>query len=394
MSVNCSTLGQNAGLPQAPEAGLSDNLALQTRYDAVISLSAALRSRSSIEDLTSIVCREWKYSANVGRWRLITQVDGKFLILCCHGVNGVMQWLSDADMLHSDMKLWNLKYADRMDMETFHKKFPDLQNWIGDEQTRQVSLLPLDRCERGYRFVLCLASARGPFHRLDAKFINAVSSVFVGELGYLLTMERLTRKLEQEARQDPLTGLANRRTFLADFDRVWRYAMRHQQPISLLMLDIDYFKQYNDRFGHLAGDECLRKVAEILNSTIRRPLDLLGRVGGEEFAIVLPETTPEGALGGAGRIIEAINLAALPHEVGGMKTNVTLSVGAATVVPSQGQAMTELMDMADKALYEAKRSGRNRVKAAPYPIPCNGGGDQVLGRGTAPSAYSPRAAGG
>ena len=179
-----------------------------------------------------------------------------------------------------------------------------------------------------------------------------------------LELEAATAELARLAAIDALTGLANRRLFDAQLEQEWRRAAREETPLSLLLLDVDNFKRFNDRYGHPAGDACLRQVAAAVGGTIHRPGDLAARYGGEELAVLLPGTDQFGAVVLAERLRAAIERLGIPHEgnprCGGV---VTASVGAATIVPA-GQNTgdgTTLLAQADAALYEAKRAGRNRV---------------------------------
>jgi len=171
----------------------------------------------------------------------------------------------------------------------------------------------------------------------------------------------LNDRLEQMAVTDGLTGLANRRHFNQTLDREWRRARRDLDLVSLLMIDIDHFKGYNDRLGHLAGDECLRRVARAIGSCVRRPLDLAARYGGEEFAVVLPGTDSAGAFAVAQRVREAVAAVALPHPDHGKP--VTVSIGIATLRPIADDAETILIAASDEALYRAKEAGRDRAVA-------------------------------
>jgi len=171
----------------------------------------------------------------------------------------------------------------------------------------------------------------------------------------------LNDRLELMAVTDGLTGLANRRHFNQTLDREWRRARREIDLVSLLMIDIDHFKGYNDRLGHLAGDECLRRVAQAIGSCVRRPLDLAARYGGEEFAVVLPGTDAAGAMAVAQRVREAVAAAAMPHPDSGKF--VTVSIGIATLRPIADDSETLLIAASDEALYRAKDAGRDRVVA-------------------------------
>jgi len=168
-------------------------------------------------------------------------------------------------------------------------------------------------------------------------------------------------ELQRLTNVDGLTGLSNRRYFNEYIETEWNHAVRTGNPISLLMIDIDHFKQYNDSYGHLAGDEVLRAVAQAVKRHFRRATDLAARFGGEEFVVVLP-LTPASDLRllaeGAVKAVEALNL---PHIASSVGDKVTVSVGGATATPQRGERFFTLIDAADMALYEAKREGRNRA---------------------------------
>lgn len=165
---------------------------------------------------------------------------------------------------------------------------------------------------------------------------------------------------------DGLTGIANRRRFDETIQTEWKRAFRQGEPLSLLMLDIDFFKRYNDTYGHQAGDECLRQIATTLVKSMKRPGDLAARYGGEEFACVLPGVSPEGTLKIANRIHEAVKRLAIPHEDSPVNVVVTASVGVTTMIPAEDQGWDRLMERADKALYQAKKTGRDRVVVLEY----------------------------
>ena len=169
--------------------------------------------------------------------------------------------------------------------------------------------------------------------------------------------------LEQLAVTDPLTRLANRRAFDQCMAGEWRRGMREHAPLSLLLIDADWFKSYNDTYGHPRGDSCLKQIAEAALDVVTRPRDLVARIGGEEFAIILPNTPPHGALEVGNHICEALRLRRLPHNTN-PTGQVTVSIGCATIVPSLGQHVGVLMQRADKALYAAKHAGRNQVRSS------------------------------
>ncbi len=171
------------------------------------------------------------------------------------------------------------------------------------------------------------------------------------------------RAVEAMAITDALTGLANRRRFDTCLTHEWRRALRTHSPLSLLLIDVDLFKAYNDRFGHLRGDSCLKQIAEAAQDAVMRPGDMVARFGGEEFAAILPETGSHGAFQIASRICKELCARRLPHpdNRSGM---VTVSIGCATLRPQLGGHASSLIELADQALYRAKRSGRNRVCCA------------------------------
>ncbi len=181
---------------------------------------------------------------------------------------------------------------------------------------------------------------------------------------------RIRTHLEQKKKRDllvklasvdPLTGIPNRRHFTNVFEVEWRRARRGGTSISLMLMDVDYFKQYNDTYGHSAGDECLRKIAQSLSHSLKRPGDCAARIGGEEFAILLPETDTLGAAIIADRIrldIEALNI---PHAGSKEIGHVTVSAGVATCTPTEEMERQALLNAADEMLYQAKKRGRNQV---------------------------------
>jgi len=173
--------------------------------------------------------------------------------------------------------------------------------------------------------------------------------------------------LTKMALVDNLTGVANRRHFDKVMESEWRRCFRSKSDLSLVMLDIDHFKAYNDNLGHLAGDVCLRQVANELKMALRRPGDTLSRYGGEEFAVVLPDTPLAGAQIVAENLRLAIENAKIPHPTSLHGGVVTVSVGVACTVPGNNGAWKALLKLADEALYEAKKLGRNRVAAQHLP---------------------------
>jgi two-component system cell cycle response regulator len=162
---------------------------------------------------------------------------------------------------------------------------------------------------------------------------------------------------------DPLTQIANRRQFDAFLDKEWQRAIRNAAPLSLVVLDVDHFKLYNDTLGHAAGDACLQKVAQALQDQAARPTDLAARFGGEEFVLLFAETPLEAATGLAETIRSAIEALQLPNPRSPTSPWLTVSVGVATIVPTQLDGIEQFFVCADRAMYAAKAGGRNRVEA-------------------------------
>ena len=167
--------------------------------------------------------------------------------------------------------------------------------------------------------------------------------------------------LREMVARDGLTGIQNRRMFDQHIQLVWQQGVRNQQRVAVLLADIDCFKDYNDRYGHQAGDECLRAVAVSLSQCARRPLDFVARYGGEEFAVVLYEASREYVAEVVTRIQRSIAELNISHEASKVASRLTVSIGAAFVLPSDSRTLAGLIQLADEALYSAKEQGRNRV---------------------------------
>lgn len=182
-----------------------------------------------------------------------------------------------------------------------------------------------------------------------------------------LRLKTFADELRRVAAVDGLTGLANRRTFDSQLKLEWSRTARTGNSLSLILLDVDHFKKYNDHYGHPAGDRCLRQVAEALGGQARRSTDLAARVGGEEFALLLPDTDAAGAHDAAERIRAAVAGLSIAHAASTTASHVTVSIGVATCQPNttnQPRTFEDLLDQSDQALYAAKSQGRNRVAVA------------------------------
>lgn len=174
----------------------------------------------------------------------------------------------------------------------------------------------------------------------------------------------LQKELEELSFKDGLTGVANRRMFDTVLETEWLKAKQNQQPLSLMIIDIDYFKEYNDLYGHLQGDDCLKQVAQTLTGVAARARDFFGRFGGEEFVLLLPETDENAAWQVAERCRQALFKRQIPHDGSKVSQLLTISLGIHTMTPRQQDELTDFIDKADKQLYKAKQLGRNCIQAA------------------------------
>jgi diguanylate cyclase (GGDEF)-like protein len=217
---------------------------------------------------------------------------------------------------------------------------PELQEWAGDIWIN----VQHTRAPDGY-----LISAR----------INVTDMVRRGK-----TLEATNQILTKQTSTDGLTGLSNRRSFDQALDVEWQRASRSQTPLSLLMVDIDHFKNFNDHYGHLAGDECLRRVANALADCVRRAGEMAVRYGGEEFVLLLPGADTAHACETAQNCLDRLNREAMPHAASPTAKHVTVSIGVATVVPDASTNATLLVNSADAAMYRAKTGGRARYELA------------------------------
>ncbi len=179
----------------------------------------------------------------------------------------------------------------------------------------------------------------------------------------LFSALELGQALEQLVRLDSLTGIPNRRFFEEELSKEWGRAERTNEMLSVIIADIDHFKEYNDRYGHPAGDDCLITVARTLQRALYRPTDIVARIGGEEFALILPRTNLEGALAVAEHLQERIIALNIRHDASPTATQITLSFGVSSSENGSASSPADLIRAADEALYEAKRLGRNRIEA-------------------------------
>jgi len=175
-----------------------------------------------------------------------------------------------------------------------------------------------------------------------------------------LALKDANQKLEVLVNLDGLTKVANRRCFDARLNEEWKRLARDEQLLSIILFDLDFFKFYNDLYGHLAGDDCLTQIAQTIHQTVDRAGDLVARYGGEEFVVLLPNTDFDGAISVAERIQQAVQDLAIPHQQSKVKSTVTISLGIASILPTIEVRPNTLIDQAAQALYRAKQQGRDR----------------------------------
>jgi diguanylate cyclase (GGDEF)-like protein/PAS domain S-box-containing protein len=203
-----------------------------------------------------------------------------------------------------------------------------------------------------------LAINAGALHDASGQLVAVVET-----LRDMTSEKQAQFDLERIVNCDGLTGIMNRRGFDEALMSEWKRASRDGSELSLMMIDVDHFKSFNDKFGHQAGDACLRKISQSLSAAMRRPTDLLARYGGEEISAILPCTKLRGAVLVAERMLKFVSAIDTATIIRGVPAAVTVSIGVASMFPSRHQSCNELVDRADRALYQAKRDGRNRVTA-------------------------------
>ena len=297
------------------------------------------------------------HTQQVQRLRMI--VDGMDEGLVLLGQDGRIQYANPASercLGYTDHELAGRRLAELL----AEPRASDVAAWFDIDGAH-------DRC-RGTREVL-LRQPDGSLRAMDLNLSPILSPIATGERLWVALLHDITHHkqsanaLQRAALADPLTGIANRRQFDACLEHEWQRALRSARPLSLLVIDVDHFKLYNDLFGHAAGDQCLQAVASALQGHALRAADLAARYGGEEFVLLLPETPLEGAAKLAEAIRADVEGLRVPHPRSTTSEFVTVSVGAATMVPTSFDELRSLFLAADRAMYDAKAAGRNGVLA-------------------------------
>ena len=229
-----------------------------------------------------------------------------------------------------------------------------VREYRNNPQTRDIPIIVLSTKEDPLIKSAAFAAGANDYLVKLPDTIELVARIRYHSRSYMTLLQRLMNS-------DGLTGLSNRRHFDEYLELEWRRALREQSQISLLMIDVDYFKAFNDNFGHLEGDEALRKVSSAIRESCGRSSDLPARYGGEEFALVLPTTSPGGARLLAEKLRQTVAGLNIPHIFPAPGASLTISIGLATLIPQAGSSSRQLIMEADKGLYSAKNNGRNQV---------------------------------
>jgi len=233
---------------------------------------------------------------------------------------------------------------------------------LGKRGSYEVSM----RHQTGHNIPILLEAIPTTFHPETGEAVQSIGLMvdLTERKAWESELQRLNAKLLEYSKTDALTGLSNRRSFDEFLSKERARALREKWELSLVIIDIDFFKKYNDGYGHLKGDDCLRKVSAAFSKTVKREIDLLARYGGEEFAVVLPSTGIEGATILAEQLRKAVLDAEIPHEFSSVGPYVTISSGVATMHAGENISGDKLIVLADEALYQSKMDGRNRVTQA------------------------------
>ena len=259
----------------------------------------------------------------------------------------------------------NLARQRRPDLILLDVEMPDLS---GYEVCRQLKDDP-DTCDIAVMIVTSHHSSAHEVQALESGAIDFLTkplapAVVRARVQTQLTLKSQADALHRQAMLDGLTGLYNRAYFHEHLELEWRRHQRQRAPLGFALLDVDFFKAFNDQYGHVAGDACLRRVAAALMASTRRPAEFVVRYGGEEFAIVMPNT-PREEIGRFGDwICQQVQALAIPHRGSSAAPIVTLSAGLAVMVPAPDLGWSDLIERADRALYRAKQEGRNRAVVA------------------------------
>lgn len=250
----------------------------------------------------------------------------------------------------------------------YNKYFLDYKNFGKKLKTSVQSVIycPLVIEDNVIGMITVQSDKKNAYSQYNLNTINALASyiaIAINNAFKSQKLEKANEKLLNLSQMDPLTGILNRRRFIEIIDMEWKHCRRISEHLSVIMIDIDKFKEYNDNYGHLAGDSVIIKIAKTIKEALKRSTDYVARYGGDEFIVVLPSTDKEGAVVVANKIKNQIAELKLEHKYSTISNIVTLTLGVSTMIPKTEKRVEELIHMADEALYLAKSKGRNTVEA-------------------------------
>lgn len=331
------------------------------RHEALLDLLMEMLGKNTVAAIANSAADRWKYCATIDCWRLLMEdSDGRFLIVDGQKSVATARVIAAAELNEADAKRYARRIPERLTGARVCAAASSFAEHLRAEAIEDVVVVPIGERRSIGRGLLYAGVANHQFDKLDLKFISVVGSFLAYQLDVCRQQERVVESLREASLRDGLTEIANRKKFDGQFLIEWQRARRNAASISLLLIDVDYFKQFNDRFGHMAGDECLRKVAAAISDAACRAADMPARFGGEEFVLLLPETTLEGAAKVGARVLDAVRALKIPHFTNGEDSIVTVSVGCASAVASANLSSEALLAATDAALYAAKHRGRDQ----------------------------------
>ena len=277
-------------------------------------------------------------------------------------INGVLK--DDYEIFFSTNGVSGIKkvYETSPDLILLDVVMPDMDGYEvltklkSDLLTREIPVI----------FITALDSVEQEVKGLEAGAVDYITKPIIGAIlkarvATHIELKRQRDYLKNLAMIDGLTGIANKRRFNEYLEKWYKISLRKKMYLSIFVIDIDYFKLYNDTYGHLAGDDCLKSIACAIKDSLKRPYDLVARFGGEEFACVIPETSYDDALMIAGRIKSNISNLRLEHKASTISPYVTVSIGGVYGIPTEMDEHFKMLERADEALYKAKQFGRNQI---------------------------------
>lgn len=329
------------------------------RYEALFRLLEDVHASESIDEIFGRVAAQWEHSANVSCWRMVIANDGHFRVV--DGVGGKADVAELRELSAWDDHHWGRQGPSLIRGEQA-SALPEAPAHLAGAGIVEILVLPFVRAGVCVG-LLSVAARQQPFDELDSRFIRLFGAHLADRIVDILLQGQLTEALLDKVTHDALTGLLNRGTVLDRLDTQLALSLRTQQPVSVILIDIDHFKAINDRYGHLAGDDILCEMARRLQ-LFARSADSVGRYGGEEFLVVLYPCDDEHVASAAERFRRGV--AETPFTLAGdvpVEFVMTISLGTATTVAQPEVAPEALLGQADEALHRAKREGRNRVRA-------------------------------